>query len=174
MGTDKALIEVSGVPMAERVARVLEESGCQPVVFVGGDQRSLEELGRTFIPDSWPGEGPVGGVLSALDALQDATAVVVAPCDLPHLTAEVVGDLIGDTLSTKQVRVADSGRLEPVLACWPTAARGQLASAFGGGARSLRQVLDGFKVIRVRVGAAAVHNVNRPDDLPNRPAPFTG
>ena len=40
MGTDKAFVEVGGQPMAERVAAALEEAGCAPVVFVGGERRA--------------------------------------------------------------------------------------------------------------------------------------
>ena len=174
MGADKALIEVDGVPMAERVARALEAAGCDPVVFVGGDRRLLEARGRTFVPDSWPGEGPLGGVISALDALRDATHVVVASCDLPDLTADAVTDLIGDRRPSEHVRVADSGRLEPMLACWPTATSDRLECAFANGTRALHEVLRDLDAVRVRVDPAAVHNVNRPDDLPNGPRPFTG
>ena len=48
-------------------ARVLEAAGCQPVVFVGGDgDRLAATTGRQFVADTWPGEGPLGGVVDAL------------------------------------------------------------------------------------------------------------
>ena len=64
MGTDKALLEIDGVPLAERVAGVLEAAGCAPVVFVGGEPLGARATGRPFVPDRSPGAGPVGGVIT--------------------------------------------------------------------------------------------------------------
>ena len=57
MGADKALIEIDGVAMAERVARVLDAAGCEPVVFVGGDP-ALAELGSALDRRPLSGRGP--------------------------------------------------------------------------------------------------------------------
>ena len=164
MGTDKALIEIDGVPMAERVALVLESAGCDPVVFVGGDP-ALAELGRRHVPDSYPGEGPVGGVVTALSALRDAAAVVVAACDLPDLNVDAVRALMGTTEDRVEIRVADSGRVEPALACWPTVRRNQIESQLLGGQRALHRLIETWGGVHVPVDPVAVRNVNRPEDL---------
>ena len=164
MGTDKALIEIDGVPMAERVARVLEAAGCNPVVFVGGDQ-ALAELGRRQVPDRWPGDGPLGGVVTALDALQDTDAVLVAACDLPDLTVDAVHVVIGVDPERAGIRVADTGRLQPTLALWPTRLRTQLESSLRGGRRALHSAIEAWAGVHVPVDVAALRNVNRPTDL---------
>ena len=164
MGTDKARIVIDGVPMAERVARVLEAAGCQPVVFVGGDP-ALGDLGRWRVSDRWPGEGPVGGVITALDALCDASAVVVAACDLPDLSVDAVLAVMGSADERTGIRVADSGRMEPMLACWPTALRQPIERAFERGVRALHEAIAGELGINVPVDPAALRNVNRPADL---------
>ena len=61
MGTDKALVEVDGVPMAERVAGALHAGGCAPVVFVGGD-------GARAGPRSDDRRSPTGGPARARSA----------------------------------------------------------------------------------------------------------
>jgi len=174
MGTDKSLIELDGVAMAERVALTLEAAGCAPVVFVGGDRDALAATGRRFVPDGWPGEGPVGGVLSALSALREATAVVIVACDLPDLTPDAVRDVIGSGEPGHALRVADSGRLEPMLGCWPAAAHDEVAHSFHAGSRALHDVIAGLDAVRVPVAPAAVRNVNRPADLRNRQRPSIG
>ncbi|WP_434127450.1 molybdenum cofactor guanylyltransferase, partial [Enterococcus faecium] len=45
MGTDKALIEVDGGPLARRVANALRAAGADPVIAVGGDLEALGDLG---------------------------------------------------------------------------------------------------------------------------------
>jgi len=171
MGTDKSLIELDGVAMAERVATTLEAAGCDPVVFVGGDERALAVTGRRFVPDRWPGEGPVGGVVTALEAAVAVAGlqpggVVVCACDLPDLTVDAVRAVIGADSDRSDVRVADTGRLEPMLACWSPATAGRLAALFtGGGIRALHQVIFLFHAVTVPVDPAALRNVNRPADL---------
>jgi molybdenum cofactor guanylyltransferase len=165
MGRDKALIEIDGTPMAERIAAVLEAAGCDPVVFVGGDEEALSSTGRRHLPDLWPGEGPAGGVISALAALESSDAVVVCACDLPDLSAAAVRDIVGTVPFDADVRVADSGRLEPLLACWRLGAAPKVVARFEGGARSMHDVLAALDVHRVAIGAEPLRNVNRPGDL---------
>src|SRR5688572_7864759 len=69
MGTDKALVEIDGTPMAVRVARALTAAGARRVIAVGGDARALASAGLEVVPDLEPGAGPLGGVVTALDAL---------------------------------------------------------------------------------------------------------
>ena len=165
MGTDKALIEIDGVPMAERVARVLEAAGCGPVVFVGGDP-ALAELDRRQIDDYYPGEGPVSGVITALVELRDAaTAIVVTACDLSDLTVDAVRAVIGPGPDHTRLRVADSGRIEPMLACWPTGLRRRVDRAFRHGTRALHELVETQRPVAVPVDPAALRNVNEPGDL---------
>lgn len=164
MGTDKALIEIDGIPMAERVARVLEAAGCDPVVFIGGDP-ALADSGRRHVPDRWPGEGPIGGVITALAAVFRSDVVVVAACDLPDLTVDAVRAVIGDEPDPDTIRVGDSGRIEPMLACWPTSLGRDTDPASGPITGPLHAWIAAHNAVRVPVDPAAVRNVNRPGDL---------
>lgn len=174
MGTDKALVPVAGVPMAARVAAALEGAGCAPVVLVGGDAAGLAALGRRWIGDHWPGEGPLGGVLSVLADL-DAD-VVVAACDLPDLDAAAVAALLAVARRSPEadVVVAVTGRLEPMLAWWPARTRPQLERAWAGGVRAVHDAIAALRAERVTLPARALRNVNRPSDLAQPPPPGPG
>jgi molybdopterin-guanine dinucleotide biosynthesis protein A len=164
MGTDKALLEVDGVAMAERVARALAAGGCSPVVFVGGDS-TLRRLGRPVLADRWPGAGPLGGVLTALvDA--DGTDVVAAACDLPMLDGSTVGTLLARAAPDVDVVVATTDRLEPGLAWWSGAARSRLEHFWALGVRALHDVIAELRSVEVPVDPAVLRNVNAPSDLP--------
>ncbi len=176
MGTDKALIPIDGVPLAERVARTLEAAGCAPVVFVGGDGRALAATGRRFVADRWPGQGPVGGVLTALAALPDTAATLVAACDLPALTPGTVATVLdahrraaiegqAGPGEPPGVTMADSGRAEPALACWSAGAAALIARLFPA-ERSLLAVARAVGAATVPVVPATLRNANRPADLP--------
>ena len=68
MGADKAFIAVGGVPMVLRAVTALRAAGADPVAVVGGDGPRLQGLGLSYISDRYPGEGPLGGIITALGA----------------------------------------------------------------------------------------------------------
>ena len=170
MGTDKATLPIDGVPMAELVARALERGGCHDVVLVGGAAR-LDA--RTTVADLHPGEGPLGGVLTALRravaASPPATHVAIAPCDVPHLTADVVAALVAAAGEHDDVDVvlAHGDRPQPAVAVWSTGALDHLTEMFENGIRSLLDAQDALRTRLVRIEPDRLLNVNRPDEVPD-------
>jgi len=167
MGRDKAFVEVDGVPMARRVADALVGAGCHPVAAIGGDAAGLAVLGLDAVRDDWPGEGPLGGVLTALQNWPDADAVVAVACDLPRLTARTVQRLV-DALAGSPNAVAAAAvtdRIEPLCVAWRPAASSLLAEAMVSGERRLRAVLAEAPSVHVPVDLQDLANVNAPSDL---------
>jgi molybdenum cofactor guanylyltransferase len=164
MGRDKALVEIDGLPMAERVARVLQTAGARPVYFVGGDRAALEPLGRAVLADAFPGQGPAGGVITALRA--GATGVIVAACDLVDVDVVTVCRVMG--AGGTRVRVAYSDRLEPALAWWPHEVLTTVEHSFASGVRALHEVLDAVGFDPVPVEVTRLRNVNTPGEVTGR------
>jgi molybdopterin-guanine dinucleotide biosynthesis protein A len=162
MARDKALVVIDGTAMAARVAAALTEGGCDPVVMIGGDQPALAALGLVVVDDRWPGEGPLGGIITALQYFDAPT--VVAACDLPWLDPSVVRAL--RAAAGADVAVATTDRDEPLCACWMPTALPELRRRFGEGERAVHRTLLSLNVCRVPVAAAALRNVNSPADLP--------
>ena len=169
MGRTKALIDVGGQPMASHVAHALAMAGCRDVVLVGGDPTELAALDLPVIADRHPGEGPVGGVLTALHHhllhRGGATHVVVAACDLPGLTASAVEQMLDAVTGATNVVVALTDRLQPVLAVWNVQTLTSIEAAFEAGIRALHEVLALFDVVTVAIDANEMRNINRPEDL---------
>lgn len=164
MGVDKALLQHDGVVLAERVARALASGGCDPVVLVGGDGPALvTATGRAWIADRWPGEGPTGGVLTALQHTGDD--VVVAACDLPDLDAATVAALVA-AAGHGDVDVVQAVTDRPhLLAWWSAAAVDALAADWADGVRAVRDAVARRRAGSLVVAASAVRNVNEPTDL---------
>ena len=189
MGRDKATLAVDGTAMAVRVADALRRGGCEPVIGVGGDHAALRGNGLETVADGRPGEGPLGGIITALTTLgaggdsrrppgvetwQDRIdSVLVAACDLPWLTAVTVGavrrGLHGHADAGVAVAVGD--RLEPLCALWRVSTLSILREAFGGGERAVHRALDRCTVVHVAVDASTVVNVNTAADLDRGPGP---
>jgi molybdopterin-guanine dinucleotide biosynthesis protein A/rhodanese-related sulfurtransferase len=172
MGTDKSLVEVGGRPMALLVADALRDGGCTPVWCQGGDVAALGQVGLEVHPDDGDGaiRGPVRAIATALAASTGPT-VVVAACDLPSLTGDLVRSLVWASTVHGTVAVATSGGRRHLIAAWPTAVRHRLEDAIDRGIASYGDVLAELGAVEVEAHPDAVHNVNRPDDLPGgRPA----
>jgi molybdopterin-guanine dinucleotide biosynthesis protein A len=163
MGRPKALIEVDGSPMVVRVAVALGAGGCSPVRLIGGGVVP-DDVGYRVVEDQWPGEGPLGGVITAL--MEAEGDVVVAACDLPDLDAATVHS-IRDAPGADEADavVATTDRLEPALARWNQSALDQLMAIFTNGERALHAALARLDVVAVAVDPKALRNVNSPGDL---------
>jgi molybdopterin-guanine dinucleotide biosynthesis protein A len=91
MGRDKALLELNGVALIVRLARLVESvvAACAVV----GDSVRLEGLELRVIADDFPGAGPLGGIATALRNSGAEWNLVIA-CDLPYLTREWLEHLV--------------------------------------------------------------------------------
>lgn len=167
LGRDKALLDVEGVVLAERVARALRGAGAASVSAVGGAIDDLSALGcfDTLVPDLWPGEGPLGGILTALATIEEDLVVVLA-CDTPQVTSDAPRRLV-ESLGAADAAVAVvGGRDQPLTAVWRTStARAVLHHAFESGERAPRAALRSLRVTRVELPAREVEDVDRPEDL---------
>ena len=87
MGQPKALIRVDGSAMVDRVGAVLSAAGCSRVVAVGPTDLAGQ---LEHVADLYPGDGPLGGVLTAMSASGSAPLVCVVACDLMSLDVDSV------------------------------------------------------------------------------------
>ena len=86
MGVDKADVEVNGKTMLERVAAALGES-VPHVVLLGAEREGIE-----CWPDVVPARGPLAGIASALQRMEDDRVLVVA-VDQPFVRTQTLARL---------------------------------------------------------------------------------
>jgi molybdenum cofactor guanylyltransferase len=169
LGRDKALVEVGGRTLVEHVAGALGAAGATELVVVGGDAPALEGLGLHVVGDRWPGEGPLGGVITGLEAVRHSLAVVCA-CDLPFLAPDLVRSLVDDAVGSAAdvVVPVTAGRLQPLLAAYRTSAVTALRRAFDAGERSISAALAALTVQERPLSeqqSGSAHDVDTPEDL---------
>ncbi len=171
MGTNKALIPIDGLAMARRVADTLVAVGCVPVIAYGGDPDELAALALAVIRDEHPGAGPVGGVVGLLElaGLRSAPVphVFAVACDLPGLTPLAMAPMVSALREQPDadVVVARTSRIEPTCAIWNPAASDRIRQMFDAGERALHVVIEELSSVEVAVDAAALRNINTPEDL---------
>ena len=91
MGSDKALLPFRDSRLGQSVAGLVERAA-GGVVLVGNPQLA-PLFGYPAIPDLYPGEGPLGGILTALGHTASDWNLLVA-CDMPGLSAEFLAGLM--------------------------------------------------------------------------------
>lgn len=174
MGCDKALLEVDGVAMARRVADALVAAGAGRVVAVGGDAEGLRALDLDHVPDRWPGEGPLGGVVTALAQPGSAPVAAVLSCDLLHPDPAAIARLVAERARRHRdvvVPVVD-GRHQWLHAVWHRRVESILADVFLAGERSVAGAALAVRMATVAdLGGDAVADADRPEDLPGRRTP---
>jgi len=167
MGTDKALISTDGVTLVERAVGALAAAGAEPVIVVGGNRQAIEALDLTFIDDRWPGEGPLGGIITALQAI-GTEFVAVLSCDLTDASSIAVTSVVG-ALGHADVAVpVVDGRTQWLHAVWRRSALDDLVTAFESGTRAPRDAVASLRVAQLLDGDPCwFHDADRPEDLPD-------
>jgi molybdopterin-guanine dinucleotide biosynthesis protein A len=144
-GVDKALLDVGGRALLDRVRAALTGAGAGQVVLVGPEQ----------------GGGPVAAIAAGLERVT-AAAVVVLPADLPFVTPAAVAGLL-EALSPDAdaaIPVDAGGRDQLLCAAWRTGALRRALTALGD--------LEGVPVRRLVEAAARVTRL--PDE--REPSPW--
>jgi molybdenum cofactor guanylyltransferase len=151
-GRDKALVEFGGETMLARMIGVIRgiDHGVKLVAAPG----KYTEFETEIVDDRWPGEGPLGGIVTALLRTQQQEPGcawnVIVSCDMPFLTREWMTFLAERAAASEaEVVLAHSEHgPEPLCACWRTDALGTLRDAFE---RGVRRVTQGIALLRAEV-----------------------
>ena len=166
MGRDKAFTPFGGRPLAEIARCALSDAGAIEVLSIGGDEARLAPLGFRTVRDDAAGEGPLGGLLTALRAASLDWVAVLA-CDLPRASAGTVAELLehAGTGTDVVVPLLDGSPL-PTHAVWRRDCRGLLEPLFAAGERRLQTAVDHVRARLVTVcDPATLADVDTPEDL---------
>jgi molybdopterin-guanine dinucleotide biosynthesis protein A len=164
MGTDKATYEIDGISMAQRVADAASTAGATEIMFIGGTSARAKKFSGIWKKDLYPGEGPLGGVITALKSASH-DAVVVLSCDMPFVTDSVISSLVR-ALPDAQATVGRTDRLNWLCAAWSKQeCLKTLESVWKRNERAVHRAAVLLDVAEVPVPAVAVRNINSPADL---------
>jgi molybdopterin-guanine dinucleotide biosynthesis protein A len=155
-GRDKALVRFGENPLLVEIARLVQTTTSQVAIVAGADKYAEFAASLKIVGDRWPGEGPLGGIITALQhtAAEDPAVKwnLVLSCDMPFLTAEWLQFLVDRArASAKEVQVIlphSAHGPEPLCACYRTSAAGPLKNAFD---RGVRKVTEALRRVRTEV-----------------------
>jgi molybdopterin-guanine dinucleotide biosynthesis protein A len=180
-GRDKALVEFAGTPLLLQIIKLVETCA-SPVTLIASAERYRHlDAELEIVEDRWPGEGPLGGIITALQHSVEANPAcrwnLLLSCDMPFLTTawlKFLTDRARDSLPETQVLLPHSAHgPEPLCACYRTDAVEALRNVFATGIRkvtaALRQlpteVLDESAWKRFDSAGRLFWNMNTPADF---------
>lgn len=113
LGQPKQLLRYGGASLVRRATRAPIDAGCSPVAVIVGAAREevgaeIRDLAVEILPnDSW--ECGIGtSIRAGVRALQDCDALILLACDQPHVSAELIRQLIARQEETQKSMVASA------------------------------------------------------------------
>ena len=169
MGQDKASLQYQGQTQVDRAFNALAES-CERV-FVSARQDQWQDGKFDHLPqitDRYLGFGPLGGILSAMEAHPNAAWLVVG-CDLPFVDEASVRDLVQSRQAYKLATAFTSpvdGWPEPVFALYEPRSRGRMLRFLSLGYTCPRKALINSDIQLVHASRPDwLRNVNHPHEF---------
>jgi molybdenum cofactor guanylyltransferase len=146
MGTDKALLPWRGRPLVVHMAETVR-AVAQPVHIIGAPDR-YAGFGYPVVADEVAGEGPLGGILTAL-GLGLAPWNLVVACDMPALETATLRELLEHAAAHPAdccLPYTAPDRAEPLCAVYHVRALPALRRAFDAGVRKCTEAFEGLRI----------------------------
>ena len=172
-GTNKALAEMKGTRLIDRVVRVLA-SVFPRLILVTNTPQEYAYLQIPMFEDLIKGLGPIGGIYTGLNSMSDPAGFFVA-CDMPFINPDLVRHLIRIVNDYDAVVPRVGWKIEPLNALYCKSCLPFIRTAIEA---EEYQVIKCYDRIRVRYveeeeirgydpQLKTFFNVNRPEELLN-------
>lgn len=152
--------------MGRMIADNMREAGIDRVVAVGGFQEIADRLGVSFLADLYPGEGPLGGLLTAMRSVS-TEMICVLPCDVPQVGPNSLQQLVAAVSENaiNDASVLTTSREHWLCSAWRVnSCRAPLEKQFDQGERAIHRVANLLSIQRVIATEAEMNNINTLDD----------
>ena len=148
MGSPKEGVQLwDSRPMIEHVIETLEKV-CKEVVIVGKCEGYDDSEKHKIIPDMTPNFGPLGGIKSLLSSNID-NEYIVAACDQPFLTEDLLRLLIKEGLSGK-LRLFQTGsnkKINPFPGYFSTSLLQHVKDSIKKGKTAMHEMIESYSNI---------------------------
>lgn len=168
MGTDKGMLSIKNRPMIEHIYRQLHSSFEQVLVSAGEAER-YAFLGCDVVRDKMPGQGPLMGIASGLDASANELNFVVG-CDIPHIDLTFVRKMFTEAVesradiviptSSPQDALRPEEKCEPLFAVYRKSVLEAVNQVLSSGKRKISDVFPLCRVKFIELQAEQFTNLN--------------
>jgi len=171
-GVAKGMLSLpTGESMTGRIIAQISEAGIDPIVIIANDPQPYGSCRCLILPDAVPGQGPLGGIATALAHFQASHgAVLFMPCDLPGIATSHI-DALCEAFERggEPIVAARTGRSMWHPLCAVVAVGQRRAIEQSAIQPESRRVRDVWRELGAQVvdfsDAKAFFNVNSPDQM---------
>jgi len=164
MGQNKSMLAIESQPMIKHICDQLRPHFNQ-ILISSNDTSKYSFLGAEVIPDEVTGQGPLGGIASALRASANEVNFVIA-CDIPQVDMGFVRMMLREARGCDAV-VPTTGpsQYEPLFAVYRKGTLAAIEDALSSGQYRVTDALRGCDVKYVELtGAQWLTNLNTMND----------
>ena len=164
MGTDKSMLSLKDKTMIEHISSQLSPSFSE-VLISADDKEKYSFLGFKVIPDKMPGQGPLMGIGSSIEASEHDLNFVVA-CDIPNIAMYLVRRMLNEADGFDIVVPATGNEnYEPLFAVYRKSSLEAIRKVLKSGGRKISDIFDYCKVKYIRIEPPDwLKNLNTMDD----------
>jgi molybdopterin-guanine dinucleotide biosynthesis protein A len=171
MGHDKAFIEIAGLPMIERILRVLRDL-FEETLIVANQTDPYRRLDTSIYTDAIPGRGALGGLYTGLLFSSFDTSFCVG-CDMPFLSPSLISYLTDKIEGHDAVVPRTADGLQPLHAVYSKTCLGAIRRMLDD---KKDKVIDFYPLVSVKFVPESEFsflagwkesfvNINTPEDL---------
>jgi molybdopterin-guanine dinucleotide biosynthesis protein A len=167
MGRDKSMLPVNGRPLHAHIVEQLRPD-FDEVVISGDDAGRFSGTDARVIPDITPGQGPLMGILSALEATAHDLNFVTA-CDIPEMNPMFIRRMFRAVEGYDGViPVSGESSLEPLFGIYHKSMIPAVRAALQSGRRKIRDALESVRINYIDLdGGDWLFNLNTMSDFEN-------
>lgn len=171
MGMDKSFVLVHGRPMIEHIIERVTGLGDELIIITNQAER-YAYLGLPLFSDIRPGQGPLGGLYTALHYARSSHVLVVA-CDMPWLNRPLLEFMLSLRESAEAIVPRWEKHPEPLHAVYSQTCREAIQRNLAAGQLKVANFYDQVKVryldretiTRFDPLGRSFANVNTPEEL---------
>ena len=159
MGIDKSMLLIKDQPIIKHICDQLRGTFSQ-ILISTDDVEKYAFLGFDCIPDKIPGQGPLMGIASALEASGNELNFVVA-CDIPHINIRLVRKMLAEAHAADMVIPTTGGeKYEPFFAVYRKSSLETINEVLSSGARKISDSFAQCKVRYIKLKTNQLTNLN--------------
>jgi molybdopterin-guanine dinucleotide biosynthesis protein A len=149
MGTDKALIRLSGKTLIEQTAHIFKKLFAETII-ISKDPGRFKMAGCRELPDASDERGAMVGLLTALES-SETEFIFTAACDMPFLNDQIISLIVNKGRPFDVALPCSGGHTHPLHALYSKRCLKAMAESLARGEKSLKRFIKSLPHDRVRL-----------------------
>jgi molybdopterin-guanine dinucleotide biosynthesis protein A len=159
MGIDKSMLLIKDKPIIQHICDQLRGTFSQ-ILISTDDVEKYAFLGFDCIQDKIPGQGPLMGIASTLEASANEVNFVVA-CDIPHIDIRLIRKMLADGHAADMViPTTGSDKYEPLFGVYRKSSLETINALLSSGTRKISDVFAQCRVKYIKLKKEQLTNLN--------------